>query len=205
MSDLPLRAPSVRALGRGVLCPASSTSGRTPPRSASSSSPRASARTCAPPRSTCCTGDLTDEQHGRGQKVRSSTPWNAARRSLDEPETLAMRLRHPAPTWQTLDGFTALDDDGLAALLAGLRPCHGPGRHRLLPATISATRSRDPTITELRMIDTYWSDHCRHTTFLHRASTMSTFEDPCGQGRYERISRHTRASSTPGAGQSPLR
>ena len=31
---------------------------------------------------------------------------------------------------------------------------------------ISASEHRDPTLTEIRMIDTYWSDHCRHTTFL---------------------------------------
>ncbi len=34
-----------------------------------------------------------------------------------------------------------------------------------LPAYFRDTEHRDPTITEIRMIDTYWSDHCRHTTF----------------------------------------
>ena len=43
---------------------------------------------------------------------------------------------------------------------------------------------RDPTITEIRMIDTYWSDHCRHTTFLTTIDKV-TFADPTLQAAYD--------------------
>ena len=47
--------------------------------------------------------------------------------------------------------------------------CHEPGGSCFLPAIISAIEEhRDPSVTELRVIDTYWSDHCRHTTFSTR-------------------------------------
>ena len=43
---------------------------------------------------------------------------------------------------------------------------------------------RDPTITELKMIDTYWSDHCRHTTFLTQITDLQ-IEDPLVKQSYE--------------------
>ena len=43
---------------------------------------------------------------------------------------------------------------------------------------------RDPTMTEIRMIDTYWSDHCRHTTFLTRIDDVK-FEDALLQHAYQ--------------------
>ena len=47
-----------------------------------------------------------------------------------------------------------------------------------------ASEQRDPTLTEIRMIDTYWSDHCRHTTFLTTIDSVS-FEDKLLQDAYE--------------------
>ena len=46
------------------------------------------------------------------------------------------------------------------------------------------TEKRDPTITELRVIDTYWSDHCRHTTF-NTIIAHASFEDPLLEKAYE--------------------
>ena len=79
-----------------------------------------------------------------------------------------LRQTYATPdTVETLRGFTALADDaledfvkryGLAMDAADVAFCRAYFRDE----------GRDPTMTELRMIDTYWSDHCRHTTFLTR-------------------------------------
>ena len=102
-----------------------------------------------------------------------ATARNAAPRSL--PSRSALR---PST------GFTAMDEAGLSALLVLHGACHGFGRPQGCCKTISATTERrDPTMTELRVVDTYWSDHCRHTTFSthlddDRASTMTPSRAP---------------------------
>ena len=102
-------------------------------------------------------------------------PVECREASLACPETLAMQYEEP-PRVATLTGFCALEEDGLSAFLkekglamdlADLRFCQEYFRKE----------GRDPTITEIRMIDTYWSDHCRHTTFLTTIDEAS-FEDP---------------------------
>ncbi len=95
--------------------------------------------------------------------------------ALDKPATLAMELDTP-PDVAIVDAFrgksgeeldTLRADLGLAMRREDLAFCQGYFRD---------TENRDPTITEIRMLDTYWSDHCRHTTFL---TTINTIEiDP---------------------------
>ena len=65
---------------------------------------------------------------------------------------------------ETLTGFTALDDDALEAFRneKGLAMDHAD---IVFCQNYFKSEHRDPTITEIRLIDTYWSDHCRHTTF----------------------------------------
>ena len=90
-------------------------------------------------------------------------PVEAREASLAERDTLKMEYPKP-PMVETLDGFLNLDQAALAAFvdekglamdLADITFCQDYFK----------TEKRDPTITEIRMIDTYWSDHCRHTTF----------------------------------------
>ena len=65
----------------------------------------------------------------------------------------------------TLDGFTDLDEAGLAEFVNTYGLAMDIDDIRFCQAYFRSEK-RDPTITEIRMIDTYWSDHCRHTTFL---------------------------------------
>ena len=102
--------------------------------------------------------------------------------SLDKPDTLATRYEKPARV-ETLTGFTALDDAGLAAFLAEKRLAMDLDDLRFCQSYFRSEK-RDPTITEIRMIDTYWSDHCRHTTFLTTIDNV-TFEDALLQKTYE--------------------
>ena len=107
-------------------------------------------------------GALTDEQVAEIKKYVIN-PVEAREASLDTKQTLKMEYPVPAPV-KVLEGFNQLDeeqlkkfiaDNGLAMDLGDIEFCQKYFR----------SEHRDPTITEIKMIDTYWSDHCRHTTF----------------------------------------
>ncbi|MBE5806895.1 MAG: phosphoribosylformylglycinamidine synthase [Clostridiales bacterium] len=109
-------------------------------------------------------------------------PVEAREASLGMPDTLALRTDIPTAV-KTLEGFTAMDRDalqrfireyGLAMDLDDIAFCQSYFRDE----------GRDPTITEIRMIDTYWSDHCRHTTFLTTIDAVR-FEDPLLEGAWQ--------------------
>ncbi|MGN1169740.1 MAG: phosphoribosylformylglycinamidine synthase, partial [Acutalibacteraceae bacterium] len=101
-------------------------------------------------------------------------PVESREASLESVETLAADYEIPTQV-AVLDGFCSLDEEGLAEFvnkyslamdLDDIRFCRDYFRQE----------KRDPTITEIRMIDTYWSDHCRHTTFLTTIDSAE-FED----------------------------
>ena len=126
-------------------------------------------------------GALTDAELAAVKK-HVINPVDSREASLALPETLEIRYEIPTEV-ETLTGFCARSDEELAQLieerglamdLDDIRFCRDYFR----------TEQRDPTITELRMIDTYWSDHCRHTTF---SSTLDcvTFEDPLAEKTYQ--------------------
>ena len=84
--------------------------------------------------------------------------------SLDLPETLRMEYTVPTSV-RTITGFTAMDAAGLDALREDLGLAMDLDDLKFLQAYFRDEERRDPTITEIRVVDTYWSDHCRHTTF----------------------------------------
>jgi phosphoribosylformylglycinamidine synthase len=84
--------------------------------------------------------------------------------SLEKPETLAVEYAAPE-TVATVDGFIGLDENGLSDLLDKLGLAMDLDDLKFLQAYFRDEEHRDPTITEIRVVDTYWSDHCRHTTF----------------------------------------
>ena len=90
-------------------------------------------------------------------------PVEARIASLDLPETLYMETPEPQPV-EVLDGFRELDEAGLAAFIAE-RGLAMDEADIAFCQQYFRDEDRDPTITEIRVIDTYWSDHCRHTTF----------------------------------------
>ncbi len=108
-------------------------------------------------------------------------PVESREASLSLPETLSVKYSIPT-TVRTLDGFLELDREGLDSFVKeyGLAMdiddiafCQNYFR----------SEKRNPTITEIRMIDTYWSDHCRHTTFLTVIDDVR-FEDELIQKAY---------------------
>ena len=127
------------------------------------------------------TGNLTAQDVAAIKKYLIN-PVESREASLEPFETLAMTYEIPE-TVATLTGFRDMDeaalekmvaDFGLAMDLDDLRFCRDYFR----------TEDRDPTMTELRVIDTYWSDHCRHTTFLTTIDSVE-FASPILQQTYE--------------------
>ncbi len=107
-------------------------------------------------------GDLSDEDVA-AIKSYVINPVEAREAKLETVKTL--KANYPKPEMvETLEGFRKMgkkqlaafiEDRGLAMDLADIQFCQKYFRGE----------KRDPTITEIKMIDTYWSDHCRHTTF----------------------------------------
>ncbi|MBC2580368.1 phosphoribosylformylglycinamidine synthase [Clostridium sp. DJ247] len=108
-------------------------------------------------------GSITDEEF---VKIKNYCINNVDSReaSLEKPESLEMEVSIPASV-EILNGFIDLsdeslkkfmEDNGLAMAFEDLKLCQSYFRDE---------EKRNPTITEIKVIDTYWSDHCRHTTF----------------------------------------
>ncbi|GAA6487618.1 phosphoribosylformylglycinamidine synthase [Gordonibacter urolithinfaciens] len=90
-------------------------------------------------------------------------PIEAREASLEPRETLRMEQPVP-PMVETVEGFLDLDEAGLAVFIAD-RGLAMDLADLAFCQRYFAEEGRNPTITEIKMIDTYWSDHCRHTTF----------------------------------------
>ena len=127
-------------------------------------------------------GDLTEEDLA-AVKHYVINPVEAREADLAPLHTLQMDYAIPT-TVAVEEGFTALDEAGLAELLKTLGLAMDLDDLKFCQSYFQK-EGRDPTITEIRMIDTYWSDHCRHTTFLTTLDQI-TFEDPEIQAAYER-------------------
>ena len=104
--------------------------------------------------------------------------------SLEKPETLAIEYGTPT-TVATVTGFTALDEKGLSDLLDSLGLAMDLDDLKFLQNYFKNEEHRDPTITEIRVVDTYWSDHCRHTTFSTHIDNVK-IDDPAVARAYER-------------------
>ncbi len=109
-------------------------------------------------------------------------PVEAREAVLDKPETLQIKYDIPTEV-KTLEGFIALDRAGLEAFVKEYGLAMDADDIAFCQKYF-ISEQRDPTITEIRMIDTYWSDHCRHTTFQTVIDEVR-FEDELLQKAYE--------------------
>lgn len=107
-------------------------------------------------------------------------PVEAREADLGKPDSLEDNLEQPAAVG-TVDGFCQLDEAGMAELITSAGLAMSLADLRLTRDYFRQER-RDPTWTELRVLDTYWSDHCRHTTFLTRIEKVEFPDaDPLAQ------------------------
>ena len=126
-------------------------------------------------------GDLTQEERARIKK-HVINPVESREASLDKKDTI--RVEYDVPTEvKVLDGFLSLDRAGLEAFVCEYGLAMDADDIEFCQAYFK-TEGRCPTVTEIRMIDTYWSDHCRHTTFNTTIDKV-TFEDEALERAYE--------------------
>lgn len=125
-------------------------------------------------------GELTEREVEEIKKYVIN-PVEAREASLEAYDTLDVKYEIPTEV-AVLDGFRSLDETALQAFIAenglamdldDIKVCQN----------YFLSEQRDPTITEIKMIDTYWSDHCRHTTFLTTIDSIR-FEDELLQKAY---------------------
>ena len=111
-------------------------------------------------------------------------PIEAREASLDTVETLKTAYPEPQPV-EILDGFLELDAAGLQAFIDERGLAMDLADITFFQQYFRDEEKRCPTITEVKMVDTYWSDHCRHTTFGTVLEEI-TIDDPTVQAAFDR-------------------
>ena len=108
-------------------------------------------------------GKLSDEEK---HKIKETliNPVEAREAAMEKPATIKQNYAKPDPV-AVLDGFNELDEQGLADFIKQYGLAMDLDDIKFCQQYFKDEEKRCPTITEIRMIDTYWSDHCRHTTF----------------------------------------
>ena len=126
-------------------------------------------------------GDLSEQEIAEIKKYVIN-PVEAREAALTLPETLAVDYAIPE-TVATLTGFSALDRAGLEAFVKDYGLAMDADDIAFCQDYFRSEK-REPTITEIRVLDTYWSDHCRHTTFNTVIDGVK-FEDALLQKAYD--------------------
>ena len=126
-------------------------------------------------------GEVTDAQLS---VIKSFVinPVESREAGFEKPQTLKVDYEIPSEV-ATLDGFIELDGAGLADFVKSYALAMDTDDIAFCQ-TYFKSEGRNPTLTEIRMIDTYWSDHCRHTTFLTTIDSIR-FEDELLQKTYD--------------------
>ena len=120
------------------------------------------------------TGSLTDEKF---EQIKSYciNPVDSRETGMVKPDTLETVYEEPADV-KVLDGFAHLPEAELKALYDSLGLAMTFRDFQHIQNYFAGEEHRDPTMTEIRVLDTYWSDHCRHTTFSTELKNVE-FED----------------------------
>ena len=127
-------------------------------------------------------GDLSDEDCEKISRYLIN-PVEAREATVEKPKTLVQEYHIPTEV-ATLDGFISKNRDELKEMLSTYGLAMDLDDLTFLQGYFRDTEHRDPTITELRVVDTYWSDHCRHTTFGTHIEGVQV-EDPQVQAAYD--------------------
>ena len=122
-------------------------------------------------------GELTDEQIA-AVKNHCINPVDSREAAAELPETLVTVFEDPADV-TTFEGFRTMPELALKELYASLNLAMTFKDFQHIQNYYVTEERRDPSMTEIRVLDTYWSDHCRHTTFLTELKNV-TF----GEGDY---------------------
>ena len=121
-------------------------------------------------------GNVSDEDLAR-VKAYLINPVDSREASLEVPETLRRGVPAPAPI-PRLEDFSRKTPEELSALRRELGLAMSDADLAFVQKYFRDEERRGPTLTEIRVLDTYWSDHCRHTTFLTRLNRVSFDDSP---------------------------
>ena len=121
-------------------------------------------------------GNVSDEDLAR-VKAYLINPVDSREASLEVPETLRRGVPAPAPI-PRLEDFSRKTPEELSALRRELGLAMSDADLAFVQKYFRDEERREPTLTEIRVLDTYWSDHCRHTTFLTRLNRVSFDDSP---------------------------
>ena len=124
-------------------------------------------------------GDVTDDELAR-IKSFCINPVDSREADMAKPETLVTVFAEPADV-KIFDGFKDMDDDKLSELYKSLGLAMTFKDFKHIQNYFKNEEKRDPSMTEIRVLDTYWSDHCRHTTFSTELKNVSF-----GDGDYKK-------------------
>ena len=140
------------------------------------------------------TGDIDDELF---EKIKSYVinPVDSREASLEKPETLELETEIPTEV-ATIEGFIDfsmeelekfLKEQGLAMTIDDLK---------YVQEYFQNQEKRNPTITEIKVLDTYWSDHCRHTTFMTQIKDVEIEDGKFNEIIKETYSKYVEARNT---------
>ena len=108
-------------------------------------------------------GTITEEEF-EAVKAHCINPVDSRETGMDKPQTLVTEFEEPDDVI-VFDGFKEMDEEKLEELYGSLGLAMTLKDFLHIQNYFKAEESRDPSMTEIRVLDTYWSDHCRHTTF----------------------------------------
>ncbi|MCC8066709.1 MAG: phosphoribosylformylglycinamidine synthase, partial [Clostridiales bacterium] len=115
------------------------------------------------------------EQEFEAVKNHCINPVDSREAGFEKPETLVTQFEEPADI-AVFDGFSDMAEAELKSLYDSLNLAMTFRDFQHIQNYFKNEEHRDPTVTEIRVLDTYWSDHCRHTTFSTELKDVS-FED----------------------------
>ena len=134
-------------------------------------------------------GTFTDEEK-ESIKQYYINPVDSREASLELPDTLALKLEEPEDV-AIIDGFTEMSEDALQNMISEYGLAMTLADIKLIQKQYKNVEKRNPTITEIRLFDTYWSDHCRHTTFMTELTDITIEESRFTEPIKEALEEYT--------------
>ncbi len=119
-------------------------------------------------------GNISEDAFDR-IKAFCINPVDSRENNDEKPETLVTEYDEPSDV-QIFSGFTTMDEKNLKELYDSLNLAMTFNDFLFIQEYFAGEEKRDPSMTEIRVLDTYWSDHCRHTTFQTELKNIR-FED----------------------------
>ena len=116
-------------------------------------------------------GEISEEEM-EAIKAHCINPVDSRETGLEKPETLVTKFDEPADV-KIFDGFKDMPEAELKELYSSLGLAMTFKDFQHIQNYFKGEEHRDPSMTEIRVLDTYWSDHCRHTTFSTELTEVS--------------------------------